>query len=144
MSFKREDLLFDMFYASDTDPSTGDKKVTLTIQLRDAGATTQLLTQLTQVTAKATKVKTYGVGQQTIQNGSDPLLVAVESFYREDPKTVVTAAMDEVLDFIEGNLDAGSTWLGVYGMKIVSGAALSDYLPADVLDEDGTGDTEGV
>ena len=35
MSLKRTDLVYDLFYASNTDPMTADRIATLTIQLRD-------------------------------------------------------------------------------------------------------------
>ena len=73
-----------------------------------------------------------------INDGGDPLLVAAEAYFRKDTATLTEGLISEVLDFIEGNLAAGSTWMGVYGMKIYSGEALTELLPVDVLKADGT------
>lgn len=138
MSLKRTDLVYDLFYASNTDPMTADRIATLTIQLRDEAGTTQLSTQLSRVAMRSSKQKIYSVGQQMINDGGDALLVAAEAFFRKDTATLTEGLISDVLDFIEGNLGAGSTWMGVYGMKIYSGEALTELLPEDVLKADGT------
>lgn len=137
MSLKRDDLVYDLFYASSTDPMTADRIATLTIQLRDTAGTTQLSTQLSRTILRATKAKIYTIGQQMVNDGGDALLVAAEAYFRKDTDTLTEGLISEVLDFIEGNLGAGSTWMGVYGMKIYSGEALSDLLPDAVLNADG-------
>jgi hypothetical protein len=116
---------------------TADRIATLTIQLRDEAGTTQLSTQLSRIVLSSNKQKIYTVGQQMINDGSDALLAAVEVFFRKDTATLTESLISEVLDFIEGNLSAGSTWMGVYGMKIYSGEALTKLLPEDVLKADG-------
>ena len=117
MSLKRTDLVYDLFYASNTDPMTADRIATLTIQLRDESGATQLSTQLSRTVLRSNKQKVYTVGQQMINDGGDALLVAAEAFFRKDTAT---------------------TWMGVYGMKIYSGEALTELLPEDVLKADGT------
>ena len=134
MSLKRTDLVYDLFYASSTDPMIA----TLTIQLRDEAGVTQLSTQLTRTVLRSNKQKVYAVGQQMINDGGDPLLVAAEAYFRKDTATLTEGLISDVLDFIEGNLGAGSTWMGVYGMKIYSGEALTELLPENVLKADGT------
>lgn len=37
MSLTRNDMVYDLYYASNTDPMTADRTATLTIQLRDEG-----------------------------------------------------------------------------------------------------------
>ncbi|WP_177930865.1 hypothetical protein [Klebsiella grimontii] len=138
MSLKRTDLVYDLFYASNTDPMTADRIATLTVQLRDEAGITQLSTQLSRTVLRSNKQKVYAVGQQMINDGGDPLLVAAEAYFRKDSAALTESLISEVLDFIEGNLGAGSTWMGVYGMKIYSGEALTDLLPKDVLKTDGT------
>ena len=138
MSLKRTDLVYDLFYASSTDPMTADRIATLTIQLRDEAGVTRLSTQLTRTVLRSNKQKVYAVGQQMINDGGDPLLVAAEAYFRKDTAKLTEGLISDVLDFIEGNLGAGSTWMGVYGMKIYSGEALTELLPEDVLKADGT------
>ncbi|HCL5638177.1 TPA: hypothetical protein N2N45_004260 [Klebsiella aerogenes] len=138
MSLKRTDLVYDLFYASSTDPLTADRIATLTIQLRDESGVTQLSTQLSRTVLRSSNQKIYAVGQQMINDGGDALLVAAEAYFRKDAATITEDLIGDVLDFIEGNLGAGSTWMGVYGMKIYSGEELSALLPEDVLKADGT------
>lgn len=138
MSLKRTDLVYDLFYASSTDPLTADRIATLTIQLRDESGVTQLSTQLSRTVLRSSNQKIYAVGQQMINDGGDALLVAAEAYFRKDTATLAEDLIGDVLDFIEGNLGAGSTWMGVYGMKIYSGEELSALLPEDVLKADGT------
>lgn len=132
MSLKHEDLVMDLFYTSSTNEA-GDKQARVTIQIRDEGAVSQVTTQLIRTTMKATKAKVYAVGEQSIKDGSDPLLVAIESYYRQDTKSVTETLMAEVTDFLEGNLGSDNTYLGIYGITILSGAALVDYLPPAVI-----------
>lgn len=138
MSLTRNDMVYDLYYASNTDPMTADRTATLTIQLRDEAGATKLTTQLSRTIVRATKAKVYAVGQQMIVAGDDALLVAAEAYLRKDTASLTEDLISKVMDFIEGNMGAGSTWMGVYGMKIFSGEQLSALLPASVLDTDGT------
>ena len=138
MSLTRNDMVYDLYYASNTDPMTADRTATLTIQLRDEAGATKLTTQLSRTIVRATKAKVYAVGQQMIVAGDDALLVATEAYLRKDTASLTEDLISKVMDFIEGNMGAGSTWMGVYGMKIFSGEQLSALLPASVLDTDGT------
>jgi hypothetical protein len=131
-------MVYDLYYASNTDPMTADRTATLTIQLRDEAGATKLTTQLSRTIVRATKAKVYAVGQQMIVAGDDALLVATEAYLRKDTASLTEDLISKVMDFIEGNMGAGSTWMGVYGMKIFSGEQLSALLPASVLDTDGT------
>ena len=67
-----------------------------------------------------------------MKNGSDTLLAAIEAYYRTDPKTIFEGLMAQVQDMIEGNLGANNTWVGSYGITIVSGGSLEEYLPESV------------
>ena len=138
MSLTRNDMVYDLYYASNTDPMTADRTATLTIQLRDEAGATKLTTKLSRTIVRATKAKVYAVGQQMIVAGDDALLVATEAYLRKDTASLTEDLISKVMDFIEGNMGAGSTWMGVYGMKIFSGEQLSALLPASVLDTDGT------
>lgn len=138
MSLTRNDMVYDLYYASNTDPMTADRTATLTIQLRNEAGATKLTTQLSRTIVRATKAKVYAVGQQMVVAGDDALLVAAEAYLRKDTASLTEDLISKVMDFIEGNMGAGSTWMGVYGMKIFSGEQLSALLPASVLDTDGT------
>lgn len=138
MSLTRNDMVYDLYYASNTDPMTADRTATLTIQLRNEAGATKLTTQLSRTIVRATKAKVYAVGQQMIVAGDDALLVATEAYLRKDTASLTEDLISKVMDFIEGNMGAGSTWMGVYGMKIFSGEQLSALLPASILDTDGT------
>lgn len=138
MSLTRNDMVYDLYYASNTDPMTADRTATLTIQLRNEAGATKLTTQLSRTIVRATKAKVYAVGQQMIVAGDDALLVAAEAYLRKDTASLTEDLISKVMDFIEGNMGAGSTWMGVYGMKIFSGEQLSALLPASILDTDGT------
>ena len=138
MSLTRNDMVYDLYYASNTDPMTADRTATLTIQLRDEAGATKMTTQLSRTIVRATKAKVYAVGQQMIVAGDDALLVATEAYLRKDTASLTEDLISKVMDFIEGNMGAGSTWMGVYGMKIFSGEQLSALLPASILDTDGT------
>ena len=73
-----------------------------------------------------------------INDGGDPLLVAAEAYFRKDTATLTEGLISEVLDFIEGESCRRQYRMGVYGMKIYSGEALTELLPVDVLKADGT------
>lgn len=103
MSLTKEDLVFDLYYASSTDEE-GNKLAQLTVQFRDASAVPHVTTQLARTTLKRDRSKVYAVGEQSVKNGSDTLLAAIEAYYRTDPKTIFENLMAQVQDMIEGNL----------------------------------------
>lgn len=138
--FNRDDLTISMFYSSSTESESGNKLATMTLELRDAenfGEAIQM-TQLHCVTDKAKK-KTYSVGKQSIASGSDPLLVAIEQYWRTDTDTKVKDLLADVMEFIAGSLGQESTWVGQYGLKVFENEPLSACLPESVLQaDDGT------
>ncbi|SXD95398.1 hypothetical protein [Klebsiella quasivariicola] len=135
MMYQRTDLTLSMFYASSVD-ADGNKVATLTMQVVAAEAGAVQTSQLVCIT-DAAKKKTYAVGEQSVSNGSDPLLVAIESHWRQSTDTVVKGLIDEVTDFIAGNINSVSTWIGQYGMKVMEGVPLTERLPESVLQADG-------
>ncbi|EIV3811513.1 TPA: hypothetical protein ACS29V_003953 [Klebsiella oxytoca] len=136
--FSRDDLTISMYYASSTDAESGNKLATMTIEVRDTTpiADLALMTQLQCVTDKAKK-KTYSVGKQSIANGSDPLLVAIEGHWRTSTEALVKELLAEVMDFISGSVGQESTWVGQYGLKVFENAPLIERLPESVLQADG-------
>ncbi len=85
---------------------TGNKVATLTMQVIAAEVGAVQTSQLLCITDGAKK-KTYTVGEQSIGNGSDPLLVAIEN-WRQSTDVVVKGLIAEVTDFIAGNINSVS------------------------------------
>lgn len=137
MSLKREDVLCDVFYQSATDSATLNRLVTITIQFRNSAGESLSTTQLTRNIVKASGAKQYAIGLQQVSIGSDPLLVAIESYYRKDTDTLTENLIAGALDFISGNLDQSTTLITSYGLGVGTGLAIADVLPATVLAADG-------
>lgn len=49
--------------------------------------------------------------------------------------------MSDVTDFITGNVNQSSTWVGFNGLKIFDGVQLDTRLPESVLQADGSSAT---
>lgn len=88
------------------------------------------------VTGKDNK-KTYQVGEQSVSNGSDPLLTAIENYWRQDTESIVNALLMDVSDFITGNINTNTTFLGFDGLKIFEMQPLESRIPESVLQADG-------
>ena len=86
MSLTKEDLVFDLYYASSTDEE-GNKLAQLTVQFRDESAVPHVTTQLARTTLKRDRSKAYAVGEQSVKNGSDTLLAAIEAHFRKPDGT---------------------------------------------------------
>ncbi|MDQ4328351.1 hypothetical protein RBU32_18340 [Klebsiella michiganensis] len=138
MMFSRDDLTISMYYASSTDAESGKKLATMTIEVRDVSPVAELaqMTQLQCVTDSAKK-KTYTVGKQSISNGSDPLLIAIEEYWRINTEALVKDLLTEVMEFVAGSVGQENTWVGQYGLKVFENAALAERLPESVLQADG-------
>lgn len=132
--FNRNDLTISMFYASSTNDD-GSKTAAITVQVNGSAATAVQTSQLLCITDKA-KVKTYVVGEQSIKDGSDPLLVAIENYWRQNTQAVVGQLMNDVLEFIAGNVSQGTTWLGFNGLKVFENEPLENLIPESVLNAD--------
>nr|WP_220384614.1 hypothetical protein [Klebsiella pneumoniae] len=139
MMFSRDDLTISMYYASSTDAESGKKLATMTIEVRDVSPVAELaqMTQLQCVTDSAKK-KTYTVGKQSISNGSDPLLIAIEEYWRINTEALVKDLLTEVMEFVAGSVGQENTWVGQYGLKVFENAALAERLPESVLQADGS------
>ncbi|EKP1128701.1 TPA: hypothetical protein M2O93_003465 [Klebsiella pneumoniae] len=138
MMFSRDDLTISMYYASSTDAESGKKLATMTIEVRDVSPVAELaqMTQLQCVTDSAKK-KTYTVGKQSISNGSDPLLIAIEEYWRINTEALVKDLLTEVMEFVAGSVGQENTWVGQYGLKVFENAALAERLPESLLQADG-------
>lgn len=51
---------------------------------------------------------------------------------------MVKGLIAEVTDFIAGNINSVSTWIGQFGMKVLEGVPLNERLPESVLQADGS------
>ena len=121
--FNRNDLTLSLFYASSTNDD-GDKVASLTVQVNNSDMVAMQSNKLQCITDKTGK-KAYSVGEQMITNGSDPLLVALEDYWRRNTETVVTGFLNDVGDFIAGNISQSSTFLGFNGLKVFENEPLT-------------------
>lgn len=133
--FNRNELTLSMFYASSTD-NDGNKIAAIMVLVNNSESQPVQTSQLLCVTDKARK-KTYSVGEQMTKNGSDPLLVAIENYWRQNTETVVSDLMTDVTDFIAGGMNNNSTWIGFNGLKIFENEPLEARIPESVLQADG-------
>ena len=133
--FNRNDLTLSLFYASSTNDDD-EKVATLTVQVNNTDMVAMQSNKLQCITDKTGK-KAYSVSEQMITNGSDPLLVALEDYWRRNTETVVTGFLNDVGDFIAGNISQSSTFLGFNGLKVFENEPLAARIPEDVLQADG-------
>ncbi|MCX8540133.1 MULTISPECIES: hypothetical protein [Klebsiella pneumoniae complex] len=133
--FNRNDLTLTLFYASSTSDE-GSKVAMFTVQVNNTDMVSVQSNTLQCITDKSGK-KGYSVGEQTICNGSDPLLIALENYWRVNTEAVVNGLMADVSDFIAGNVSQSSTYLGFSGLKIFNNVPLAERIPESVLQADG-------
>ncbi|VUS88265.1 hypothetical protein SB6416_05569 [Klebsiella pasteurii] len=133
--YNRNDLTISMFYASSTD-NDGNKIAAIMLQVNNSESVAVQTSQLLCVTDKARK-KTYSVGEQMTKNGSDPLLVAIENYWRQSTEAVVSDLLTDVADFIAGGINNNSTYIGFNGLKVFENQPLAERLPESVLQADG-------
>lgn len=138
MTLKRMDLVLDLFYSSLT-LENRDRQAIVTLQLRDGDSVIQHITQLVCTTSADNQKKMYTTGERFMKSGTDPLLVAVEQYWRQNAESEAKKLLAQVMTFIEGDVNTGNTCMGSYGITVVSGAALSGYLPESVLSSDRAG-----
>lgn len=133
--FNRNELTLSMFYSSSTD-NDGNQIAAIMLQVSNPESVAVQTSQLLCSTDKARK-KTYSVGEQMTKNGSDPLLVAIENYWRQNTEAVVSDLLTDVADFIAGGMNNNSTWIGFNGLKVFENAPLETHIPDSVLQADG-------
>lgn len=133
--FNRNELTISMFYSSSTD-NAGNQIAAIMLQVSNPESVAVQTSQLLCSTDKARK-KTYSVGEQMTKNGSDPLLVAIENYWRQNTEAVVSDLLTDVADFIAGGMNNNSTWIGFNGLKVFENAPLETHIPDSVLQADG-------
>ena len=108
--YTSNDLSLSMFYSSAIAEESGNKVATLTVQTMGPSAEILQISKLHCITNE-NKMKSYSIGEQFIANGSDPLLAAIETWWR----------------------DNSSVLIGQYGMKIFDNEPVAKRIPDSVL-----------
>lgn len=131
MSKEISELQFSLHYASETD-SEKNISIILTANIHTTDGETQQLTQLICTTSPSGK-KQYRIGTQKINDAGDPLLVAIESYWRKNTQECCIYLLEKAKQFIQGHLQQTNTWISMYGLVIVSNASLEEQLPESLL-----------
>ncbi|MER1695903.1 hypothetical protein ACLO93_04235 [Proteus mirabilis] len=125
------ELQFSLHYASETDSEMNISTI-LTANIHTIDGDTQQLTQLICTTSSEGK-KQYRIGLQKISDAGDPLLVAIESYWRKNTQESCVYLLEKAKQFIKGHLQQTNTWISMYGLVIVSNASLEELLPEGLL-----------
>ncbi|WP_426773948.1 hypothetical protein [Proteus faecis] len=131
MSKKISELQFSLHYSSETDSEMNISTI-LTANIHTVDGDTQQLTQLICTTSPEGK-KQYRIGLQKISDAGDPLLVALESYWRKNTQESCVYLLEKAKQFIQGHLQQTNTWISMYGLVIVSNASLEEQLPESLL-----------
>ncbi|EIF8836116.1 TPA: hypothetical protein NV896_002048 [Escherichia coli] len=131
MTVLRENLVLDLHYASET--TFGEKVAKLTVVLRDNTTGTEVHTS-TLVREGEGESAVYTVGYQNISNATDPLLLKLEAYFRTADKTMFDKLMTRVDTLFTSDLNSNSTWMGQYGLRIVSSAMVDEFIPESVFE----------
>ncbi|MCU2734160.1 hypothetical protein N8R00_21745 [Enterobacter hormaechei subsp. steigerwaltii] len=131
MTVLRENLTLDLHYASET--ADGQKVAKMTVVLRDVASGTEVQTS-TLVRTGSEEGSVYTIGYQNISNASDPLLLKLEDYFRTAGKELFEKFMAKTNEMFASDLNPNSTWMGQYGLRIVFGASLDEYIPASVFE----------
>lgn len=129
MTVLRENLVVDLYYASET--TSGEATAKLTVVVRDNTTGTEVHTST--LVRKGTDKSTYAIGYQNISDASDPLLLKLEAYFRTVDSTMFESLMTKVNALFTSDLNSNSTWMGQYGLRINSGALVDDYIPESVF-----------
>ncbi|MBE8895613.1 MULTISPECIES: hypothetical protein [Klebsiella] len=130
--YTSNDLSLSMFYSSAIAEESGNKVATLTVQTMGSSAEILQISKLHCITNE-NKMKSYSIGEQFIANGSDPLLAAIETWWRDNSSVLIEELMIEVMDFVLSNVNQNATWIGQYGMKIFDNEPVAKRIPDSVL-----------
>lgn len=126
--YTSNDLSLSMFYSSAIAEESGNKVATLTVQTMGPSAEILQISKLHCITNE-NKMKSYSIGEQFIANGSDPLLAAIETWWRDNSSVLIEELMIEVMDFVLSNVNQNATWIGQYGMKIFDNEPVAKRIP---------------
>lgn len=131
MTLLRENLMLDLHYASET--ASGKKVAKLTVVLRDNASGTDVHTS-TLLRTGSEEDGVYTTGYQNISDASDPLLLKLEEYFRTAGKELFEKLMAKTNEMFASDLNPNSTWMGQYGLRIVYGDKLDQYIPESVLE----------
>ncbi|CAH3952092.1 hypothetical protein I9Y19_004054 [Citrobacter freundii] len=130
MTVIRENLVLDLYYASET--TSGGKTAKLTAILRDSTNGTEVLTT-TLIRTGTEEDGVYTVGFQSISNASEPMLLKLETYFRGVDKEMFEKMMVKADELYTSYLNPNNTWLGQYGLRIVSNEPVENYIPESVF-----------
>lgn len=131
MTVLRENLILDLYYASET--TSGEKVAKLTVVLRDNTTGADVHTS-TLLRTNAGEDDVYSIGYQNISNASDPLLLNLEGFFRTAGKELFEKLMAKTNEMFASDLNPNSTWMGQHGLRIAYGVPLDGYIPESVFE----------
>ena len=137
MALRSDSLFLDAYYSSATG-NEGDTAQMVTLIIREQFATQysiQLVRQISISTTGKKKTETYSLGEQTIKDVSDLLLLAIENHYRQNIETEGKKVFKQVEDLFYGSIHPNSVTGGAYGLMVVSNQPLAGYLPDNVVME---------
>ncbi|WP_275378634.1 hypothetical protein [Xenorhabdus bovienii] len=128
----RSNLVFDMYYASEKNATTGEKIAKITTIVRDR-ATGEEVTTATfkRITGKDRSQK-FDLGVIRLSRGNDLFCTSVIEHYRKDVESQFKNLMIEVSDVLESGLN-NTTWIGSFGLRIMGDIPAELHLPEDVL-----------
>ena len=132
MALSSNSLFLDAHYSSATG-NEGDTAQTITLIISE-NFIAQFSIQLVRQISTSGK-KTYTLGKQTIEDASDPLLLAIERHYRQNIETEGKKVFKQVEDLFYGGMHPNSVMGGAYGLMVVSNQPLAGYLPDNVVME---------
>ena len=135
MALRSDSLFLDAYYSSATG-NEGDTAQMVTLIIREQFATQysiQLVRQISTSTTGKKKTETYSLGEQTIKDMSDPLLLAIESHYLQNIEAEGKKVFKQVEDLFYGGMHPNSVMGGAYGLMVVSNQPITDYFPDNVV-----------
>lgn len=130
MTVIRENLVLDLYYASET--TSGGKVAKLTAILRDSTNGTEVLTT-TLIRTGTEEDGVYTVGFQSISDASEPMLLKLETYFRGVDKEMFEKMMVKADELYTSYLNPSNTWLGQFGLRIVSNEPVENYIPESVF-----------
>ncbi|HHR7811923.1 TPA: hypothetical protein ACS9TY_004912 [Salmonella enterica subsp. enterica serovar Typhi] len=129
MTVSRESLVMDLHYASEK--ASGEKVAKLTVVLRETIGGDVHTSTLIRTGEEDTAV--YSVGYQSVSNASDPVLLKLAAYFREENKEMFEKMMVQAEEVFDSGLNMNSTWLGQYGLRIASNIPLENHIPESVF-----------
>lgn len=128
----RSNLVFDLYYGSRKNETSGDRIAEITAVVRDRSNGKDVTTAVFRRVTDAQRKKTYELGEVRMLLGKDTFCSAVIDHYRKNPQAQFDNLMTEVTDFLESGLN-NSTWIGTFGLRVMGDMDVAQHLPEEVL-----------